>query len=156
MELNHSTPNERPTQKSGDAAKPGKKRPGTDYWYMAFRNFRILGIILLVVIIASLALGFDPAVSDARYLSGAIVAMVFGVAYIWIAYLFKRGSSKAITAGYTIITIAVLGNIVSFFFSMDVLNLGFTLLIAAYLYWNVYKAQKQEPPSTPYSHFTMS
>ena len=125
-----------------------------DYWNIAKRNFRAMGIIaVLVSIIFGLGIMDSTNPDSVRtWLLGVLAFLVLTfILFFVIASLFKKHSPKAIVVAYSYLTVATIFSVVgNFILSSPSNGLIFkllNLLILAYLFENVYKASKQSSVS---------
>lgn len=115
-----------------------------DYWDISKRNFTSIGVVALFGAIFS---GLAPGTAIATQIFFGIVAVLFFV----IAFLFKTGSSTAVSLSYICITVAALYLVVDAFlifssqtYSAELLvSKVVSLLILLYLFNSTRKASKQ-------------
>ena len=125
-----------------------------DYWNISKRDFRMMGVIfILASLIVGLGLFNTSIPSNQKMLVTItfIVCILFVVLFFWLAALFRKHSSKAITISY----VYLIASLVYFLFTDFILKSfsDFTngiiinllrYLIFIYLLVNVYKASKQK------------
>ncbi len=128
-----------------------------DYWNLAKRNFRAMAVASVIFIII-FGLGFtDSSNPDTvrMYLLASLGFFVLTfIIFLVIASLFKKHSPKAIPIAYTYLSLSLIYSLVNNFVlssPSDFMNgivikiLGYVVLV--YLFFNVYKASKQNIPS---------
>ena len=108
-----------------------------DYWYICFRNFRILAVLsFLVSLLVLLSSGLSSAV---------IILLVVMVVWIMLAYMFKKHNSKAIFIAYIVLSILTISSLAKYILYPSTFNVSSIIayLIMIYLFQTVHKAQKQ-------------
>ena len=126
-----------------------------DYWNIAKRNFRILGVIATVFsLFLILALVSAPAITSAFVAVAAytLVVLAISVLLFVIASLFKNRNPKAIVVSYWYLGIVTALDLIGDLFSLpnirsveSILSKVVVYLVLIYLFNNVYKASKQMP-----------
>ena len=126
-----------------------------DYWNIAKRNFRILGVISAVFFLfLVLALASAPAITSAFVAVAAYTAVVLLISVLLfvIASMFKNRNSKAIVVSYWYLGIVTTLDLFGDLFSLpnirsveSILSKVIVYLVLIYLFDNVYKASKQMP-----------
>jgi hypothetical protein len=121
-----------------------------DYWVIAKKNFRAMGIVSSIFFAVCALGGFDssnPWIVQKMLLVGMLFFLVTSILFFIIASLFKRRSPLATKVAYTYLTISVVVTIIlNFILSSPFDSILYKLLglaILAYLFSGVYKASKQ-------------
>ncbi len=132
-----------------------------DYWNIAKRNFRVLGVISAVFFLfLVLALASANPAAPAYVAVVTYTAVIFAISVLLfvIASLFKNRNPKTIVVSYWYLGIVTALDLIGDLFSLptirtveSILSKVLVYLILIYLFNNVYKASKQmlQPVAQP-------
>ena len=122
-----------------------------DYWNIAKRNFRAMGIVSVLFVII-FALGIIDQTNSTAIRNSLLLVEGFFVLTVILFFvtssLFKKHSPKAITVGYSYLGVALIFSLVNDFIINSPSN--FTIykvmsyIVIGYLFNNVYRASKQD------------
>lgn len=122
-----------------------------DYWIIAKKNFRAMGVVSTIFFVICALGGFDSSnqwVVQKTLLIGMLFFIVTSVLFFIIASLFKRRSPMAIKVAYVYLTISVIvSTIFNFILGSPLNSITYKLLglaVLVYLFVGVYKASRQQ------------
>ena len=121
-----------------------------DYWNIAKRNFRAMGIVSILFVII-FALGIIDQTNPASVRNSLLLIEGFFVLtvilFFVISTLFKKHSPKAIVVGYSYLAVVLVFSLVNDFIINSPSNFTvykvISYIVIGYLFNNVYKASKQ-------------